>query len=862
MLIPGKVMIQGNHLQRHVTMIIWRHGDPLPQLGKVVGVDSETELITDAKLDPLVVLLGVFDADSDTCYMIGWRDIPEFMRYLCECEVEQRYFNLGFDQQVLDNEDEAQYLLQATDTGRVRDMQIRVHLHQIATRGYIDGRLYTLAGCSKMLNGIVLDKGDPAALEESDRLTFRRFNEDGTDYVVTQSQYRYLTNDCVATWALGEKVQEQPTEVVHTRGMIVLAHISKNGLCVDTKVFDHLTAKLLAKRTIYRQQLLTYGFPDPDKDSSADLAEAVATLYSEYRKFCRRLGLVCDVWYGIDDTRDDQPNELILKKVNLRLALCYLHNYSNNKTALTKCASDLQIIMENDGHRYPKTTSKVYNEIMETYELLAFDTAGKSVVMLSLLGRTLKHYNEQLDAATAVYTEGFNFDAAIESASAWIDEHPEWLTADKPVGPRKFFQSHVANLMKFHPTLELNRTPKSGEIKLTLKDTWRLQDCGISDKFLDAYTNFNHTQNYLSTYMDMKYVKSDVRIHPRFTNVLRTGRTSCSSPNAQNLPSRDKEFPLRNMYLADEGMLLCATDYSFIELVCLAESCIQRFGFSIMGDIINAGVDPHRWFAGVRSRLITGDTSFTKSPQEVLAVNAFLKEQVTSKQRQDAKAANFGLPGGMGSKLFYCNCREQGIDITIEDAEEMHFLWLNTFTEMKYHKQPTEVHDTERVRNAYRFVDPETDEYEDMEEPTDKNGRKQLYRAVLINGMIRNNCSFSAALNVQFQGLAAYGIKRAMWHLAMYGYLPRLRNMVHDEIVYVLRPEELMTHIPNVERLMIEGMTEATPHVKVKVETCVMNHWDKGAVEFTKLRWTEDGRPIIEQPPVVAEAYSNSAISA
>lgn len=90
-------------------------------------------------------------------------------------------------------------------------------------------------------------------------------------------------------------------------------------------------------------------------------------------------------------------------------------------------------------------------------------------------------------------------------------------------------------------------------------------------------------------------------------------------------------------------MLLCATDFSFVELVNLAESCIQRFGFSVMGDIINAGVDPHRWFAGVRKRIIDSKTDFTKDPKAVEEINAFLAENISKKERQDSKAAKLKL---------------------------------------------------------------------------------------------------------------------------------------------------------------------------------------------------------------------------
>ena len=61
-----------------------------------------------------------------------------------------------------------------------------------------------------------------------------------------------------------------------------------------------------------------------------------------------------------------------------------------------------------------------------------------------------------------------------------------------------------------------------------------------------------------------------------------------------------------------------------------------------MADVINAGIDPHRWFAGVMNKIITPDLSQKDDPEWVKKISAYLEEHVTKKQRQDAKAANFG----------------------------------------------------------------------------------------------------------------------------------------------------------------------------------------------------------------------------
>ena len=64
-----------------------------------------------------------------------------------------------------------------------------------------------------------------------------------------------------------------------------------------------------------------------------------------------------------------------------------------------------------------------------------------------------------------------------------------------------------------------------------------------------------------------------------------------------------------------------------------------------MRDVINAGLDPHRWFAGVMNKIITADLSNKDDPEWVARTKAFLKENVPDNLRQYAKAAKLALHG-------------------------------------------------------------------------------------------------------------------------------------------------------------------------------------------------------------------------
>ena len=820
-----------------VRIVKWTSADPFPDLGRSVGVDTETlKFDLTPQIQPPLVVLGVYDGEHHVCYIVYWQDAPAFMRELNRRDIEQRYFNLGFDEIVLDNEDEEQSLLTAIDQNRVVDMSIRKTIDDIATLGWIRHSTGNLAGASKFYLRLELDKGDGS--DESARLSFRRVNDDGTPYVITQEQAKYLMYDCLATWGLGEVIPQSPIdpqlgiriEYAHTKGMVVLAHISANGIDVDEDVFSAMEAKLHYNMDRAREDLISFGFPDPYHDDSTEMAEVRAELLAAYSDL---IGL-----FGLTSELTEPPS-----KMSLRYAILYLWNHEGVADEMPLMANNIKTVMEFDRKSFRKHEAEEYNKICEDYGVASVDGMSRAVCMQAFVAAMFRSVMDQY-----ISTGTYLFKAAVAAGDAVIDAHPWWQKDAPKIGPKKFFQERVTKLLEKYPGLKLDRTPKSGDIKLTLKDMWKLDDVGDNDKFLRVYTKFKHCEKLLSTYLNRAFI-IDGKVHPRFTNLVRTGRVSCSKPNIQNIPSREIEYPIKNVYRAPEGYVLCATDFDYAELVGFAQSCYTRFGFSVMRDVINAHVDPHRWFAGVREGVIDCDTSKMSDPKYVEELNALLKKSITKASRQVSKAVNFGLPGGMSANRLYTSCREQGTSLTPEFADTLRREWIGTFPEMRLHMQAEEMPATDAMSSYDVPQQEEEDEEEDVKD-------KRKFKATLINGMVRTNCSFCSALNIQFQGLVAYGVKLAMWNLAMHGYLPRIVNMVHDELLYLLRPDELDRCIPEVEELMKDGMRKAMPDVRVGVETSVMRHWDKGATVFSELSRDEQGNLIIEEPSFVKEAMA------
>ena len=524
-----------------VRIVEWHKEDPFPKLGEGVGVDTETELITETNSAPPLVVLGVFDRQSMTCYISYWEDAAVFIRELSKREIRQYYFNLGFDEHVLNDVDEDKTLMEAIENGRVRDMQIRIQLYDLATIGYIPYNHYSLEDCSRLKLDIQLDKGekdDP----NSHRLTFRR----GTP--ITQEQAIYLMWDCASTWALSERIPEQPTEVQHSKGMVVLAHISHNGFNVDMRVFEAFEKKLQDKKDEYRAKLLDFGFPDPYAKTKDENGYYKQFVFDQTKAF-------------IEKTLGKKVEELNICKGNIRQALVYMYNFADEAESKEAFEDNVDYWLSQEKPKpLRKAEEELYGKMVDEYDLLKFFNAGKDIVMNALFGHIMEDLNKQVDAKAVSY----DLKHAIEYASDIIDENPHWLSDEKPIGPKVFLQNHYKDLVSRHTNLELPTTD-GGDYQLTLNDKWRLDDLGIKDPFLDVYTAYKHFEKFKSTFFNRDDIKADGKVHPRYTSLLRTGRTSANKPVIQIIPSRDPVWTIKNMFAPPKGAILCATDFSFVE---------------------------------------------------------------------------------------------------------------------------------------------------------------------------------------------------------------------------------------------------------------------------------------------------------
>lgn len=290
--------------------------------------------------------------------------------------------------------------------------------------------------------------------------------------------------------------------------------------------------------------------------------------------------------------------------------------------------------------------------------------------------------------------------------------------------------------------------------------------------FFRSYLEFFSLRKLQSTYLDKLQV--DI-LYPHYNTLVSTGRTSSYDPNFQNFPRNDD---IRRCFIPRSGHKLLIADYSTIELCALAQTCITRFGFSRMADLINEGTDLHRWFASV----VLGKS----------------QDQITKQERTYAKACNFGFPGGLGVKQFleYAKYTYGITDLDFRMAKEFKAQWIQAFPEMQ----------------NYLSADG------------------QAYRSKIVSstitGRTRAGCTFTQSKNFPFQGLAADGAKISLFNLVTAGF--RVVNYVHDEFVIEIPHDDLLhSRRSEAEKIMIDGMKTVCPDIEIRIESDICDYWKK-----------------------------------
>jgi hypothetical protein len=342
--------------------------------------------------------------------------------------------------------------------------------------------------------------------------------------------------------------------------------------------------------------------------------------------------------------------------------------------------------------------------------------------------------------------------------------------------------------------VELTATGRVSTAKDTLKQT--------GSHLLDLVADGGGVDKVLGTYVPVLKNGTQRPINARFNVLVNSGRTSCSEPNLQNLPSGRKVGGTRECFIPRDGFVYVSVDYDTLELRALAQVCLTLFGKSEMAASINKDRDLHSQ---------VGATMLGMTYEEV-EKGKKVKGSPAKTARDAAKVFNFGAPGGLGVASLVDYARAgYGVTLTEQQSREMKAQWLKAWPEMVTY---------------FAWI----------------NQAVGLGEAVLrhpITGFVRGDVGYTDGCNHLFQHLAAQGAKRALYRAAREAYAEpdsaffgsRPVVFVHDEIIAEVPEGRAAAASSRLAQIMCEEMALLIPDVKITASPTLMRYWTKDAVE-------------------------------
>ncbi|MDA7584176.1 DNA polymerase I [Luminiphilus sp.] len=273
------------------------------------------------------------------------------------------------------------------------------------------------------------------------------------------------------------------------------------------------------------------------------------------------------------------------------------------------------------------------------------------------------------------------------------------------------------------------------------------------------------------------------RVHTSYHQaVTATGRLSSSDPNLQNIPIRTEEGRrIRQAFCAPTGRSIVAADYSQIELRIMAHLSQDQ---GLLGAFA-ANLDVH-----------------SATAAEVFGVSL---EDVTTDQRREAKAINFGLIYGMSAF---------GLARQLRLGRHEAQTYIDRYFE-RYPGVANYMTQTRELAHSQGYVET-------------LFGRRLYLPEINARNKQRQMAAERTAINAPMQGTAADIIKMAMiavdeW-LGTANIDALMIMQVHDELVFEVADTEVAKLTAAIPSLMADV---ASLDVPLLVETGVGINWDE-----------------------------------
>ena len=329
----------------------------------------------------------------------------------------------------------------------------------------------------------------------------------------------------------------------------------------------------------------------------------------------------------------------------------------------------------------------------------------------------------------------------------------------------------------------LKKTPK-GQPSTAEAVLQELADDGYElPQVLMQYRSLSKLKSTYTDRLPEQVNKTTGRVHTSYHQaVTATGRLSSSDPNLQNIPIRSEEGRrIREAFVAPNGYILLAADYSQIELRIMAHLSQDKGLLKAFA----AGEDIHRHTAA-----------------EIFDVAL---NEVTTDQRRSAKAINFGLIYGMSA---------HGLSKQLGIERHQAADYMTTYFE-RYPGVKTYMETTREQAKLDGYVET-------------LFGRRLFLPEINSSNGMRRQYAERTAINAPMQGTAADIIKRAMididqWLITEKSAI-RMIMQVHDELVFEVPVDQVEVAKAKIEHFMSQA---AQLDVPLEVGIGTGDNWEQ-----------------------------------
>ncbi len=305
----------------------------------------------------------------------------------------------------------------------------------------------------------------------------------------------------------------------------------------------------------------------------------------------------------------------------------------------------------------------------------------------------------------------------------------------------------------------------------------------------DLILEYRELSKLLGTYIDTipTMVDKNNRLHSEFLQAgSATGRMASQNPGIQNIPNKTElGREIRKSFIAEKGYKLVVFDYSQIEL---------RIAAFLSGDkklvqIFKEGKDVH-----------------TAVAMEVFGVP---EDGVTKEMRSKAKVINFGVMYGMGVTALQKN-------IGTDRKEAQRFLdeYFNKFSGLALYLENVK-RETEQKGYTETFF-----------------GRRRYFPDINSRLPFMKSQAERMAINAPIQGTGADITKLAMLYVDQFIKSKKLEEdvrlllQVHDELVYEVRGNVVLSVAPEIKKIMQNVIdSKKTNGVKLVTNASYGDNW-------------------------------------